>query len=106
MKIVTVNLGDKQFLAAKLTLAEFSVVTKMTTEITTVCGAGNLPRLEELVRDLAEIVCDCIRRAGSTTITVEEIADIAAPEEISEAIGVLMSLGSSPKVAATDATIN
>lgn len=102
MKIVTVNLGDKQFRAAKLTLAEFSEVTKTISEIRAACADGDFTRLEAVVRELAEIVCGSIVRAGST-ITVEEIADLATPEEISEAVGLLMSLGTSsvPQISAS-----
>ena len=93
MKTLTVKLGEKEYRAAKLTIVEFSQVTKAIEAMQVAGKDGNLSEVNRLLMSLGGIVCASICRAGSQ-ITPEEIGSVAIPEQIISALGILMHLES------------
>jgi hypothetical protein len=93
MTTLTVKFGEKEYRAAKLTITEFSQVTKAIDAMQVAGKEGNLCEVNRLLLSLGEIVCASICRAGSQ-ITLDEIGSIAIPEQIISALGILMHLES------------
>jgi|ERR1700733_5748799 len=94
MKTVTVKLGGKTYLAAQLTVSGFSDVTRIVAAMDEAGRERDLSKVNGLLRELAEIVCNSICRAGSK-ITVEEVCEVAQPQEIADAVGTLIRLENS-----------
>jgi len=105
MKTVTVKLGGKNYLAAQLTISGFSDVTRIVAAMNQAGRDRDLSKVNGLLRELTEIACNSIRRAGSK-ITVEELCEIAQPEEIAEAVGILIHLENSSGFRAVNQRIN
>src|SRR5580692_12564171 len=89
MNTVTINLGGKEFRAAKFTIGQFSHVTTVLDEIQVAGGNGDLVETNRLILILAEIICASICRAGSE-IKIDEIQQIAEVQDIYGAMEILM----------------
>jgi hypothetical protein len=89
MNTVTIELGGKEFRAAKLTIGQFSQAAKVIDEIEVASESGNLVEANRLLLVLAELICASICRAG-TQITLEEIEQITEIEDIYGALEILM----------------
>jgi hypothetical protein len=89
MNTVTINLGGKEFRAAKLTIGQFSHVATVLDEIQVAGESGNLVEANRLLLVLAEIIWASICRAGAET-TLDEIEQIAEVQDIYGALEILM----------------
>ena len=85
VETVTVTFGGKEYAATQLTEPEQFEVARIMRASREATGSG-----AGLLRELSEIVCESIRRAGSS-VTVEEVTTDSAGIEILKAVQTLMA---------------